>query len=189
MGLHGIAETLRDFDLHPAEREMLECELGLEGDLFSAVEDGDLETVRYLLDSGMSPNMMDSTTRCTVICTAVMTRHLDIAKLARAYGADLAAFYEHEPADATPSDELLRYANDRARYDDIRDPRNRSGKAVLEWLQSRPPKDRSTAPPVGEPWDYNLDKVRPDVEKWKRLKEAFEAIPSEELARSVREYD
>lgn len=171
MGIHGIAEALSDPDLKPAMRKMLQCEHVLEHYLFNGVERNDLETVRYLLDNGICPNMMNSFTRCTVIATAVQWGHLEMAKLARAYGADLVAFYEEEPAEGDASDELLRYADPEVHYDETgANPRGGGSSALIEWLQSRPAKERSAAPPVGTPSNTAfLDKIRPQVEKWKAL--------------------
>ena len=69
-------------------------EMSMESALFKAVESGQLEAVRYLLDAGMSPDMMNSFTRCTVMATATLRGHVQVAQLARAYGAELAAFYD-----------------------------------------------------------------------------------------------
>ena len=51
---------------------------------------------------------------------------------------------------------------------------------MLEWLQSRPPADRSMAPPVSEPLGISrCEQLREMVEKWARLKET-EAQEEEE---------
>ena len=169
MGIHGILEHLRDRDLSDALREALECEYKLEEYLFDAVERNDLETVRYLLDHGMSANMMNSGTRCRVLCTAVISGHLDMAKLARAYGAELCAFYEGERDDGTPSNELLQFA-DPQRHNGTRRKLQYYDEALLEWLLSRPPKDRSAAPPVGTPSHPKmLDEIAPVFAEWQRL--------------------
>ena len=173
MGIHGILERLRDRDLSDALREALECEYKLECYLFDAVERNDLETVRYLLDHGMSANMMNSGTRCRVLCTALISGHLEMAKLARAYGAELCAFYEGERDDGTPSNELLRFAEYRRPYDNNSTRRKLQyydDPALLEWLLSRPPTDRSAAPPVGTPSHPKiLDEIPPVFAEWQRL--------------------
>ena len=148
-------------------------EMSMESALFKAVESGQLEAVRYLLDAGMSPDMMNSFTRCTVMATATKRGHVQVAQLARAYGAELAAFYESAPAGCEASDELLQWADPDV-HEDFPGGNRRTGgsRAMLEWLQSRPPADRSMAPPVSEPLGSSrCEQLREMVEKWARLKE------------------
>ena len=135
-------------------------EMSMESALFKAVESGQLAAVRYLLDAGMSPDMMNSFTRCTVMATATKRGHVQVAQLARAYGADL-------------FDELLQWADPDV-HEDFPGGNRRTGgsRAMLEWLQSRPPADRSMAPPVSEPLGSSRrEQLREMVEEWARLKE------------------
>ena len=55
----------------------------------------------------MSSNMMDSFSRFTAMSQACNSGHLDVAKLLRAHGAYLVAFYEDEPSPNEPSEDLL----------------------------------------------------------------------------------
>jgi len=60
---------------------------------------------------------------------------------------------------------------------------------MLEWLQSRPPADRSMAPPVSEPLGSSRsEQLREMVEKWARLKEteAQEEAPEEDYVDTVK---
>ena len=53
--------------------------------------------------------------------------------------------------------------------------------ALLEWLQSCPPNERSAAPPVGTPSHPEiLDEVRPVLAEWQRLAAKAEAEAAEE---------
>ena len=184
MGIHGILLQLRDRDLSGAQIEALECEYKLECYLFDAVERNDLETVRYLLDHGMSANMINSGTRCRVLCTAVISGHLAMAKLARAYGAKLCAFYDGEGDDGTPGYELLRLAAPQLHNTGTRRKLQYHDEALLEWLLSRPHKDRSAAPPVGTPSHPKiLDEIPPVLAEWQRL--AAKAADEEARWRSV----
>ena len=177
MGIHGLAESLL-YEEDPAVRARLCFEMTLEEELFDAIEAGDLETVRYLLDHGMSARMMNSFTRCRVLTTAVEKGHLAIAKLARAYGADLVAFYEEEPAYCTPSDELLEFANPDVRRTISGAPREGGSKEVLEWLQSHPTKDRSMAPPIGAPLENSRRReLQEKMDEWECLKRTEKFAP------------
>ena len=58
---------------------------------------------------------------------------------------------------------------------------------MLEWLQSRPPADRSMAPPVSEPLgSLHCEQLREMVEKWARLKEAEAQEPEEDYVDTVK---
>ena len=175
MGVHGLAESLL-YEEDPAVCARLSFELTLEDELFEAIEAGDLETVRYLLDHGMSAHMMHSFTRCRVMAEAVRKGDLAIAKLARAHGANLVAFYEEEPAHCTASDKLLEFANPEVRRSISGAPREGGSKEVLEWLQSHPAKDPSMAPPIGAPLEASRrSELQEKMDEWERLKRAESA--------------
>ena len=58
---------------------------------------------------------------------------------------------------------------------------------MLEWLQSRPPADRSMAPPVSEPLGSSrCEQLREMVEKWARLKETEAQEPEEDYVDTVK---
>ena len=129
MGIHGLASLLDyfvDLKLDHNDPKVLECkaEFDLEPRYFDAIEAGDIDAVQYLLDAGMSSNMMNSFSRFTAMGQACDSGRLDVAKLLRAHGAYLVAFYEDEPSPNEPSEDLLQRTK---------------GHDVRAWLLSQPP--------------------------------------------------
>lgn len=138
MGIHGLAELLEDarsgaVRLSLKHTRALKAEFALEPPLFDAVAAGDIGRVRFLLDSGIHPDHMNSFTRFRAMGTACLCGHLEVAKLLRNHGARLVAFYEDEPAPNVPSDVLVDRAAPWA--DDVR-----------AWLRSRPPRGDQQRP-------------------------------------------
>ena len=173
MGVHGRAELMmyHEASLSPAERELVSFELReVEDRLFDAVDSGDLEVVRYLLDAGADPDWMNSFTRERVLSAAVGRGRLDVAKLARAYGAELIDTYEGAPAANQPSEQLFAAS---------------SGE-TYEWLCSGPPADRSTAPPPSQPFAAS-EELCAVVRKWRQLKqqEPYETLVEKVLSRGL----
>ena len=128
MGIHGIGAQLMamrngDFKVQPAEYKLLECEYNLEGPFFKAVIDGKFDSVRFLLDAGMDPNMIHTTMCGTPLGHACSNGQLQIAKLLRSRGAQLVMFYEDQTSPTEPTGALLNSATSEARA----------------WLRSCPP--------------------------------------------------
>ena len=174
MGIHGRAEYLTYFEekMKPTERALVRLEFEkIEDRLFRAVDDDDLELVRYLLDSGACPNWMNSFTRETLLSAAVSRGRLEIAMLARAYGAELVSDYEDPPAANQPSEELLSESTGNTR----------------RWLCSAPPADRSTAPPVSEQPFAVSEELFVVVKEWRQLQQLdrYEALVETMLSRGL----
>lgn len=180
MGIHGLAEYLQLIERGvfkappPSKLAMLKCLFNVELHvLFPAVRRGDLEVVRFLLDVGISPNHQDSFERLRLLALAVKDGDLSMAKLIRAYGAQLVSDYEDEPSDGAPSTGLLEWA---------KDPH------VREWLLTRPPSDRdrmrdprrhtldgldAMSAKIVHAWRLALERIRP----WSKVRELVRARP------------
>ena len=138
------------------------CELGLERVLFQAVEDGELEAVRYLLDAGMSPYMTNSFSNITVMDTAIECGDVQVVQLVEFYEA------VQPVLDAEVDALAATHGLSAAAVADVRALLARR----VPGFQSRPPAIRAMAPPVSEPLGSSRrEQLREMVEEWARLKE------------------
>jgi hypothetical protein len=154
MGIHGNAEDLDYLERcgiregHP-EVDALEAELDLEDWFFDAIAEGNVDAVRYLLEVGMSADMISSLRGVRGLSEACRAGHLDVAKLLRAHGASMIVRYG-EGEDAVgrgPSNEFLQYSNQFLR--------NTSAPDVRGWVLSQPRAGDglffAAPPPAGRP--------------------------------------
>tara|TARA_B100001115_G_C15684729_1_gene331258 strand:- start:62 stop:640 length:579 start_codon:yes stop_codon:yes gene_type:complete len=161
MGIHGLGDILVSIECGylaatKFEYLMLVKEFNCTYRLFSAILKCDVETVRHFLRAGISPEVQDSGSGERVLGEAIFTRRLEIAKLARAYGAELVRAHE-ESLGNTPTPELLQVADADAE----------------EWLLSGPPVGFWHAPPTAP----NAPPVSPEaiaaVEEWRHAKAMY----------------
>ena len=105
MGIHGnaiykdyLTQGLGMSEDHP-EVVAIQAEMDLEPRFFKAIENGNVHAVRYLLEVGMSADMISWNMGVRGLSEACSAGHLDVAKLLRAHGAKLVDHYEDEDED------------------------------------------------------------------------------------------
>ena len=143
------------------EVNAIQAKRDLERWCLQAIENGNVGAVRYLLEVGMSANMISCGGRWSVrgVFKACKAGHLDVAKLLRAHGARLVDRYDHEDEDEDtgvrgPSNEFLEYANGftNVKYGFTVPP---FAPDVREWVLSKPRAGDglffAAPPPAGRP--------------------------------------
>jgi hypothetical protein len=168
------------------ERSALHNEFSLEEDMWTAIEEGDTATLKYLLDQATDPHMLSSMGRTGALATACELGQLECAKLLREYGAYLTRDYDQEEPWSVPSRELLdlvaQYPPRPAYLPEL--PAESAAEAaereaeremrlvpVREWLASRPP--RGNMAPV---WS-DVERGPLDPGPWQSWEERFPAPP------------